>query len=126
MGRALITCDYVHARRFVHIESARGVGDRAKPPINCQPCRCLTITLVNHGERAGDAVDVRIHTRRLGNEGAIDAKPCSAALLAGVLFEHIDGHPSACEADSGCESREGPPYDCNITSERFGHMPRLT
>jgi len=38
----------------------------------------------------GEAVNARGDTGRLGDEGTIDAKPGSASLLAGILFEHID------------------------------------
>jgi hypothetical protein len=66
----------------VHTESIRRLGDCAKPPINSQPCRCLAITFVDHGKGAREAVDACVDARRLGDEGTIDAKPGSAALLA--------------------------------------------
>ena len=55
--------------------------------------------------RACESVNARIDARRLANERTIDAKPGSAPLLTGILFEHIDRQSSASEADARCESR---------------------
>src|ERR1700691_68660 len=102
----------------MHTEPIGRVGNRAKPSINGQPCRCFTVTLVDHGELLREAVDACVDARRLGNEDTFDAKPGSAALLARILLEHIDGYSSPSEADSRCESGERPSYDCDVAAER--------
>jgi hypothetical protein len=67
-------------------------------------------------------VNTRVDAGRLSNEGAIDAKPGSTSLLAGILFEHIDRQSLSSEADSGRKSGERPAYDCYVTSQGFRHI----
>jgi hypothetical protein len=98
-------------------QSFRSVGDRAKPSINGQPRRDLTITIIDYGKRGRDAVNPCVDARRLSDEVALDAQARSAALLASVLFEHINGYSAAGEADSRREPGERSPYDCDVTCE---------
>jgi hypothetical protein len=48
------------------------------------------MTLVNDRKRARKAVHTCVDTRRVGDQGTIDAKPATASLLAGILFENVN------------------------------------
>jgi hypothetical protein len=49
------------------------------------------LTFVNDRKRVCKAINTRVDTRRPGNECELDAKAAAATLLAGVLFEDVNG-----------------------------------
>jgi hypothetical protein len=109
----------------VHAQSIRCVGHGPKPSINGEPCRYFAIALVNDGKLVRKAINACVYARRLGNEGTIDAKPGSAALLTRILLEHIDAYSSSSKTYSRGKSGERPADDSHVTVKRFRHSHPL-
>jgi hypothetical protein len=63
------------------------------------------MTLVNYSKGTRAAVHTCVDTRCLRNEVTIDAKPASASLLAGILFEDVNRYPPSSEAN--CRGQSG-------------------
>jgi hypothetical protein len=63
------------------------------------------MALVNYRKRTRKAVHTCVDTRRVGDEGTIDAKPASASLLAGILFEDVNRYSPS--SDANCRGQSG-------------------